>query len=477
MKRNKILKYTGAIYVSVLAMGCSLPSYVQKSESKLAPATFYNSQDTTNSSRLPWKEFFTDPNLVGLIDTALSKNQELNILLQEISMANNEIRARKGEYLPFATTGGSAGVDRVARYTRSGTVEANNEIKPGKEVPNPLPDFMLGFNAWWEIDIWNKLHNAKKAATLRYLATVEGRNFVLTQLIAEIANSYYELLALDNQLEIIRQNLEIQQNALEIVKLEKSAARVTELAVRRFEAELFKNRSRQFNVQQSIIQTENRINFLLGRFPQPLKRTSQGFNALLPNMVVVGVPSQLLNNRPDIRQSLLQLSAAKLDVKSTRANFYPSLRITAGLGYQAFNPAYLIQPQSLLYSVAGDLMAPLVNRNAIKAIYLNANAAQVQAVYNFERSIVRAHIEVANQMAKINNLQQSFEMKSQQVEALTESIAISTRLFRSARADYMEVLLTQRDALESKIDLIENKKQQMNAMVDLYQALGGGWKQ
>jgi outer membrane protein TolC len=156
--------------------------------------------------------------------------------------------------------------------------------------------------------------------------------------------------------------------------------------------------------------------------------------------------------------------------------WYPSLRITAGVGYQAFNPAYLVRtPQSMLYSVAGDLIAPLINRNAIKAMYLNANASQIQAVYNFERSLVRAHIEVANQLAKINNLQQSYDLKTQQVQALTESIAISTRLFRSARADYMEVLLTQRDALESKMDLIENKKQQFNAMVDLYQALGGGW--
>jgi outer membrane protein TolC len=208
-------------------------------------------------------------------------------VLQEISMANNEIMARKGEYLPFVTGGGSAGVEHVGRYTRSGSVEANNEITPGKEFPDPLPDFMLGFNAWWEVDIWNKLHNAKKAAALRYMSTIGGRNFVITQLIAEIANSYYELLALDNQLAIVRQNLEIQTNALEIVRLEKTAARVTELAVRRFEAEVLKNQSRQFYIQQSIIETENRINFLVGRFPQPIIRSSQGFNLLLPNVVSI----------------------------------------------------------------------------------------------------------------------------------------------------------------------------------------------
>ncbi|MCC6600539.1 MAG: TolC family protein, partial [Crocinitomicaceae bacterium] len=156
---------------------------------------------------------------------------------------------------------------------------------------------------------------------------------------------------------------------------------------------------------------------------------------------------------------------------------YPSFRIGAAGGYQAFNPQYLIQtPQSLLYSVAGELVAPLINRNAIKAEFYSANAKQVQAAYNYERTILNAYIEVVNQISNMNNLQMSYELKSQQVQALTESIDISTILFKSARADYMEVLMTQRDALESKFELIETKKQQMNARVRIYQALGGGWK-
>lgn len=475
---NKIfLRYIIVVVLSALAVGCNIPTTVQKTENKSVSSSYVGSLDTLNSAKLDWRDFFGDSYLTALIDTALQNNQELNIVLQEIAIANNEIMARKGEYLPFMNVGGAAGAEHVARYTRSGSVEANNEIKPGKEFPDPLPDFMMGFNAWWEVDIWNKLHNAKKAAALRYLSTIEGRNFIITQLISEIANSYYELLALDNELNIVRQNLEIQMNALEVVRLEKIAARTTELAVTRFEAEVLKNQSRQFYIQQSIIETENRINFLVGRFPRPIARNAERFNERVPQVVYSGIPSQLLDNRPDVRQAQLQLAASKLDVKATRANFYPSLRITAGVGYQAFNPSLIVRsPESMMYSLAGDLMAPLINRNAIKAMYLNASAAQVQAVFNFERSLMRAHIEVVNQLSRINNLQRSYDLKSQQVQALTESIAISTRLFRSARADYMEVLLTQRDALESKMELIENKKLQMNAMVDLYQALGGGWR-
>ena len=299
---------------------------------------------------------------------------------------------------------------------------------------------------------------------------------MVTHLIAEIANSYYELMALDNQLFIIKQNIEIQQNALAIVKLEKTAAKVTELAVRRFEAEVLKNQSRIFHIQQSIVETENRINFLVGRFPRPILRNSWTFIDLKTDSIQGGIPAQLLQNRPDIKQAELDLEAARLDVKVAKANFYPTLNITGAIGLQAFNPTYLVsKPESMFYNLGAGLFGPLINRNAIKATYYNASARQIQAAFNYERTILTAYIEVVNQLSNINNLKKSYELRSKQVQTLTQSIDISTRLFRSARADYMEVLLTQRDALESKFELIETKKKQMNAKVNIYQALGGGW--
>lgn len=457
---------------------CKTPSLTQKVENKNLPVSYNDSQDTVNMAKMIWKEYFTDPYLDALIDTALQNNQELNITLQEIEISRNEIREKKGEYLPFVGVKGGAGVDKVGRYTNIGALEHHVEIKDGKENPEPLPDYMLGLYATWEVDIWKKLHNAKKAAVSRYLSTVEGKNFVITNLIAEIANSYYELLALDNQLDIVKKNIEIQSNALKIVRIQKEAAKVNELAVRRFEAEVFNTTSLQYNIQQQITETENRINFLLGRYPQTIKRTSQPFEELLPETVHGGIPAQLLDNRPDIKQAELELAAAKLDIKVAKARFYPSLGISASIGYQAFDPSYLVKtPKSLIYSLAGDLTAPLINRNAIKAAYYNANAKQIQAVYNYERTILNAYMEVANQLAKINNLENSYDLKSKQVAALSQSIGISNSLFKSARADYMEVLMTQRDALESKFELVETKMQQMNAMVNIYRAVGGGWKQ
>ncbi len=472
-------RFNKHIVVACIALaftGCKLPNVVQKTENKTVPQTYATTtQDTINSGKVKWKQFFTDRHLIDLIDTALVNNQELNITLQEIQIAQSEIRARKGEYLPFVGLGGAADVTKASRNTTQGALERNINIVPGKENPEPLQNYAFGAYATWELDIWNKLHNAKKAAVNRYLSSVEGKNFVMTNLIAEIANSYYELLALDNQLAIVKQNIEIQNNALQIVKMEKEATRVTELAVRRFQAQVLHTQELQYSIQQKITETENRINLLTGRFPQPIARSSEAFSNLIPNKINSGIPSQLLENRTDIRQAEQNLAAAKLDVKVAKARFYPSLSISAGLGYQAFNPSYLVKPESLLYTLAGELTAPLINRNAIKAAYISANAKQLQAVYNYERTIVNAYIEVANQLSKINNLEKSYDLKSQEVEALTESVAISNKLFTSARADYMEVLLTQREALESKFDLIETKMQQMNAMVNVYKALGGGW--
>ena len=479
MFKFRIQKYVGLLsIVLAAAAGCKAPALTTATENRSTPVSYgNNTQDTTNTSMLPWRSFFTDQHLVTLIDTALKNNQELMITLQEVEIAKNEIRFRQQPLLPTVGVKGGIGVEKVGRYTSQGAGDASTEIKDGKEMPDPLGDFTVAAVANWEIDIWKKLRNAKKAAVTRYLSTVEGRNFVITNLIAEIANSYYELLALDNQLVIVRQNIDLQKNALDIVKIQKEAARVTELAVKKFEAEVLKSQSLEYDILQKIKETENRVNFLLGRFPQPIVREQNNFTGLVPAAVSTGIPSQLLGNRPDIKQAELELAAAKLDVKVARAEFFPSLGISAAVGLQAFNPTYLLRmPESILYSLAGDLAGPLINRNAIKAEFNNATARQLQAMYNYERTILNAYLEVSTQMSNISNLEKSYELKSKQVDALTNSISISNDLFKNARADYLEVLMTQRDALESKLELIETKKQQLNAVVNIYRNLGGGWK-
>lgn len=478
MNKNKIYQYAGIALVLLSLAACKPIEIEQHAENKTVPEQYgTDDNSSSNTGKIKWNEYFSDPNLQALINEALKNNQELNIVLQEIEISKNEIKARKGEYLPSVGLKAGAGMDKVSRYTNIGAMEANTEIESGREMPDPLFDFAVGAQAKWETDIWGKLHNATRAQVQRYLAGVEGKNFMTTNLIAEIADSYYELLALDNELDILQQNIKIQNDALEVVRDLKKFARSNELAVQRFQAQVLKTQGMQYDIRQKIVETENRINYLVGRFPQPVERTRNTFDTLVPQPVYTGIPSELLENRPDIKQAEYELAASKLDIKSAKARFYPSLDIAAGVGFQAFNPLYIVKPQSFLYSLAGELTAPLINRNAIKAAYYNANAKQVQAVYHYEQTILGAYIEVANQLSKIHNLENSFDIKNQEVNALTKSIDISNDLFKYARADYMEVLLTQRDALESKFELVEKKVNQLKASVAIYRALGGGWDQ
>lgn len=452
-----------------------LPESYQQAQNQQSPNQQGHSQE--NAADTDWKTFFEDPQLLALIEQAIANNKEVNILMQRISMAANEVEARKGEYKPFVSFGAGAELGKVGQYTRNGAVEEQLEIKEGKAFPDPLGNYQFGLFSSWELDVWKKLRNATKVASMEYLASIEGKNFLVTNLVAEIANSYYELLAVDNQLDNLKQNIKIQQNALQVTRELQQYARATSLAVKRFEAEVQKNQSREYVLRQQQTELENRINLLLGRTPQPIERTASGFMGLQARLVQSGVPSQLLQHRPDIRRAELELAAADLNIQVAKANFYPSFSIKAGLGFQAFNPKFLLStPESLMYSLAGDVVAPLVNRNAITALYKNANAAQVQAAFEYEQTIINAYGEVSNQLANIDNLEKNYQLKRQQVSALTESVEVANQLFKSARAEYLEILLTQREALEAKSELIETKQQQMSAMVNLYRALGGGWQ-
>ncbi|SFF43974.1 TolC family protein [Thermoflexibacter ruber] len=475
--KTKTINYY--IIIGVLLLSACVPTLknTQRQDNSL-PQSFGKEvvADTSNIAYIQWKNYFNDTNLNLLIEEALKNNQELNIVWQEIEISKNEITARKGEYLPFVGLRAGAGLDKVGEYTRQGAVEENLKIMEDKSFPKPFTDYMVGAFASWELDVWKKLRNAKKVAALKYFSTMEGKNFLITNLVAEIAYSYYELLALDNLLEIIQQNVEIQSSAYQIVKQEKESAKVTQLAVNRFEAQLLNTQNLQYEVKQRIVETENRINFLLGRYPQPIVRNSKSFFDISLDNVRAGIPSQLLVNRPDVKQAELELQAARLDLQIAKANFYPSFRITAGAGFQAFNPSYLFSPQSVLYSLAGDAIAPLVNRNAIKATYFNANAKQIQTLYHYQRSILNAYVEVLNQLAKADNYSQSYQVKRQEVEILNQSVDIANNLYRNARADYMEVLLTQREALNEKLELVDVKARFLESKVGLYRALGGGWR-
>ncbi|MBL3548398.1 MULTISPECIES: TolC family protein [Chryseobacterium] len=482
MENLKTKNIITTIALSLVLASCKAPmATVIKDEVKENIPQNFNQEEqqdaNNNSGTTPWRQFFTDPNLVNLIEISLKNNQELLITLQEIEIAKSGVLAKKGKLSPTVSAGIGAGLKKAGRYTSEGAGDATTEIEPGREMPDPLGNFEGGLMANWEIDIWKKLRTEKESAVAHYLSTVEGKNFVLSNLIEEVADSYYELLALDNQLDIIQQYIKLQQKALEISKIQKEAAATTELAVKKFEAELAKSKAAEYTIRQQITEKENGINALLGRYPQPIVRTKESFMSTIPQTVYTGIPSQLLSNRPDIKRAELELKSSKLDVEAARKEFYPSLEISATLGLEAFKPSYLVKmPESIAYNLVGEMAGPLINKSAIKANFQTADARQVQALYEYDKTILNAYLDVANMMSKIKNIDQYYQLKSQETKALDQSIDIANQLFRNSRADYLEVLLNQRDALDAKMELIEAKQKQLSTVVDIYKSLGGGWK-
>jgi multidrug efflux system outer membrane protein len=448
------------------------------------PACFPGANSPENSSQIPFDEFFDDPLLKRLIAQALAGNLELRILNEDIQIARNEVWGRSGAYLPSVDFGVGAGLERSSLFTPLGAAEKDLEYLPGKHFPYLLGNFLVAADISWQIDIWRQLRNARDAAKLRFLATAEGRNYMVTRLIAEIAGYYYGLMALDKRLDNLNRIIALQEQSLKAARALFGAGRVTDLPIQRFVAEVRKNQSQKLIVVQDIIEVENRINFLVGRFPQPVERNTGDFIDLNLHALSVGVPAQLLLNRPDVRQAERDLEANGLDVKVARARFFPTLAITGPLGplgpnspvgFQAFNPKYLFySPESLLVSVAGDLVVPLINKRAIQADYKTANARQLQSVYNYQRVILNAFTEVVNRVSKVQNYSKSIELKKQQLKALETAVPIARKLFDAVRVEYIDLLFAQRDLWEAVRDLIETKQGQLTAIVDVYQALGGG---
>ncbi len=464
-----------ACFVMPILSGCGIPKLCCVDPNPYIPAEYNGKTTSDNVANIGVYEFFNDQALAQLIAEGLATNQELKIRNQEIQVARNEILARRGAYLPFVSVGARGGFERTSKWTPLGAAEDQLLTPRGGEFPDPLPNVGLTANLFWRVDIWRELRNARAAAEQRYAEAVEVRDYFVTRLVAEIAENYYELTALDQRMAYLNQTIEIQKQSLEVAKAQKEAARGTELAVQRFVAEVRKNESQRLIVQQDIIEAENRINFLCGRYPQPVLRASWDFITLDSSMLGVGVPVQLLQNRRDIRAAERELSAAGLDVLVARAQFFPRFDISASVGYEAFNPRYLFDPGAFIASTMGELVAPLINKAAIRAEYQSANARQLQAVYDYQRTVLNAYTEVVNSMAKVENYRKSVEIKQSQVAALEQSVDVATNLFQNARSEYVDVLFSQRDLLEARVDMIETKQQQLQAIVKAYQALGGGY--
>lgn len=284
-------------------------------------------------------------------------------------------------------------------------------------------------------------------------------------------------MALDNEDKILIDNIELQQEALDLVLAQKEAGRANELGVEMMKAQLLNSKSIQAEVQQLVLETESKLNFLCGFYPQNIKRDTSYFSQHLRTTLAVGIPSDLIKNRADIRQAEFELKAANADVKSAQAAFYPTLNINAALGLQSFNALLLLEtPASMAYNVLGGLTAPLLNRRKLKADLMSSRAEQKQAYMNYEKTVVNSFKEVYIALNNIKNTKQMYDLKKEEVDILKKSISTSSELFKAGRANYLEIITSQKNTLQAQIELINFYKRQNIAMVDLYKSIGGGWK-
>jgi len=475
--RKKIIQIGFGSLVAVLVLSaCAETSQLKTAKLKPMPESFQDGKDTANIAMMHWEKYFTDQALVNLIDTALTNNLDVLGAAQKIEIAQANVKLSKGLALPTVSAFASGGQQKFGDYTMNAAGNRGTTIYNDQSVPKNLRDFSLGLQSSWEADFWGKLKSTKKAAVAQYLSTVEGKNWTVTNLVAEIASDYYQLLALDNELEIVKEAVQLQDSALRVVNIQKQVGAVNELAVKQFEAQVLSSKKMEIDIKQQISETENKLNFILGRYPQPIVRNKAAFSESVPYQIKVGVPSDMLTNRPDVKQAEYDLVAAKANVKIAKAAFYPSLVITASAYKDAFKTSLLFKPESFAYDVLGNLAAPVINRSAIKAQFRTAKANQVEAIYNYQKTILNGYMEVYNEMVNLKSIKQALDLKSREVEALNQAVSSSNQLFKNGRANYLEVLTVQANVLQSKIEFVETMKNQYSSVISIYRALGGGWK-
>jgi NodT family efflux transporter outer membrane factor (OMF) lipoprotein len=429
---------------------------------------------------LNWEQFFEDEKLKGLIATALANNQDNLKTLEKIRIAQANLRVAKVGWLPEFNAIAGASRRKFGEFTMDGVGNFDSNLSDNvpeeKKIPDPYRDFIVGANFNWEVDVWGKYKNLKKAAASRYLASQEMANYVRTWLISQVAVQYYTILGLEEEIRILEENIEVQELAVGLSKDLKVSGKSNQLAVDQFEA-LLLNFKALLNEKQRMRRTaELQMASLLGSYQVDYERATLAEAFAEPAILKTGLPTDLLQLRPDVRMAERELMAANADVFAARAAFFPSVNLFGMAGFNAFDFSRLFfNPASSVYQLGAGLAAPLFNRNRIRMEYEAANASQRIAWYDYEQTVLRSYIEVLDLVNQFQTLDQQVENKSNEVSVQKRSVENSNTMFTVGYANYLDVLNAQSRALQAEIELIELKIQQLQARVNLYKALGGGW--
>jgi multidrug efflux system outer membrane protein len=466
---NSSNKYILMVITVALLSACSITKKYER-PTTLSTDKLYRdetSADTTTIADMPWQSVFKDEKLNALIQKGLDNNLNLKNAIENIIQAQASLRQSKLAYYPTLNLDASA--------TRTKQSEAGLNFPAGININTLTTTYKLGLSTSWEADIWGKLSSSKRAALASYLATDAAKQAVQTQLIADIANNYFLLLSYDKSLKITEETLESRIKNVETIKALKEGAIVTGASVVQSEANQYAAEVLIPDLKRSIRETENAINILLGQAPGPIDRGELG-TQIIPENIAVGVPSQLLENRPDVRQAEFNFRVAFESTNLAKTYFYPSLTLTASGGFSNLELKDFFS-NSIFYSIIGGLTQPIFNQGLNKTRLTTAQSQQLQAYNNFQQSLLTAGQEVSNALFAYQMAAAKEDSRKKQIEALEKAVDFTQQLLEySSATNYTDVLTSEQNLLSAQLSGVNDNLQKLQAVVNLYRALGGGWK-
>ena len=468
-------------FVLVLT-GCKVQQIAQPENRLQLPEAYQGieSDSVKYSSDIYWENFFKDERLNSLINTALQNNQDNQIALTKVNASRAAmLQARQGLF-PYVSLNAGASQRRFGEYTMDGVgnfdTNFSENLTEDKQIPDPYKDFFISAQFGWEIDIWGKLRNQRKAGMAMFLASEEMSRHIQTWLIAEVATNYYHLLALDQEIKTLNEYIRLQELALQLIQDLKEGGKANQLAIDQFEALSLNTKAQLQAKTRELYSAEFNLARLVGTLDYEMDRMDLDSAIVIQDQIIAGLPVDLIQKRPDLREAERLLQASNADVNAAKAAFYPSINLMGLAGFNAFDFSRLfISPASSIYQFGGGLTAPLFNRRQIRTMFETSQANQQIALLEYEKRTLNAYLEVLDLINDMNTYDQQLKTKQYEVAVLERGIENSNTLFSVGYANYLEVINAQTRTLESAIELADLKAARLQTNVQLYRALGGGW--
>lgn len=461
-------------FILVILSACNVSKNVETPKAAL-PDNFGNTAATTDTSSvgdIPWKNFFTDVTLQKLIDSAIVKNYDMQIAIKNIEASQLLVKQVKWNYVPQADLNVTASTSRPSDNSVTGL--SLSQYKIGSKH---IEDYSANLSLSWEADVWGKIRNQNKSALAAYLQTAEAKKAIQTNIVAGVSQGYYNLLMLDAQLAIAKKNVALNDSTLRIIKLQFDAGQVTSLAVQQAQAQQMAAAELIPQFEQDITVQENALKILTGELPGRVDRNATLNDISFTQNLSAGIPSAILSRRPDVRSQELALTIANANVGINKSEMYPALRITAEGGLNSFKASNWFNiPASLFGVVAGSVLQPLIDHKQLKTNYDVAKVEREKTVIQFRQTVLTAVGEVSDAMVKIEKLKAQQGIAASRVQTLQQATANANLLFKNGMANYLEVITAQGNVLQSELELASVKRSELNAVAELYKALGGGWK-